>query len=75
MKDFLKSDNHHNHIPSLAFSIFKTGKSMNSKIKFERFLLIVNNSSKMSKEDLMGLISKIYSSLRKVLTSGKQGVI
>ena len=47
---------------------------MNSKIKFERFFLIVNNSHKMTKNELYNLIIKIHSSLRKVLTSGKQGV-
>ena len=63
-----------NKIPNLGFVIFKCGKSINSKVKFEKFMLIINNSSKMSKDDLMNIISKIYSSIRKVLTSGKSGV-
>jgi hypothetical protein len=61
-------------IPNLAFTIFKCGKSMNSKVKFERFMLIINNSGKMKKEELSALIAKIYASVRKLLTSGKQGV-
>lgn len=61
-------------IPNLAFTIFKCGKSMNSKVKFERFILIINNSSKMKKEELNALIVKIYGSVKKILTSGKQGV-
>jgi hypothetical protein len=62
------------HIPNLAFTIFKTGKSMNSKIKFERFILIINNSQKLTSEELSNLMIKIYASVRKVLTSGKAGV-
>ncbi len=63
------------HVPNLGFTIFKCGKSMNSKIKFERFLLIINNSHKLTKEELFSLLGKIYTSIRKVLTSGKAGVI
>jgi hypothetical protein len=62
------------NIPNLAFTIFKCGKSMNSKVKFERFLLIINNNSKMKKEELNSLVLKIYASVKKILTSGKQGV-
>jgi hypothetical protein len=47
---------------------------MNSKVKFERFILIINNSSKMKKEELNALMVKIYGSVKKILTSGKQGV-
>jgi hypothetical protein len=61
-------------VPNLGFTIFKCGKSMNSKVKFERFMLIINNSSKIPGEELQNLIGKIYSSIRKVLTSGKAGV-
>lgn len=61
-------------VPNLGFTIFKCGKSMNSKCKFERFMIIINNSSKMAKEDLQNLISKIYASIRKILTAGKAGV-
>lgn len=60
-------------IPKLGFCIFKCGKSMNSKVKYERFFLIVNNSSKMKREELQILIGKIYTSIRKLLTSGKHG--
>jgi hypothetical protein len=65
------ADNH--SIPKIAFGIFKCGKSMNSKVKFERFLLIINNA-KMSKHELSELICKLYGSIRKVMTAGKQGV-
>jgi hypothetical protein len=61
-------------VPNLGFSIFKCGKSINSKVKFERFMFIINNSSKMSKDELMSLTGKIYFSIKKVLTSGKAGV-
>ncbi len=61
-------------IPSLAFCIFKCGKTMNSKVKYERFMLILNNSQKISSQELTEIISKIYTSIRKVLTSGKHGV-
>lgn len=61
-------------VPNLGFTIFKCGKSMNSKVKFERFMLIINNSSKMPKEDIMNLIAKLYASVKKILTSGKAGV-
>lgn len=60
--------------PNLAFVIFKCGKNMNSKVKFERFMIIINNHSKLSKSDLSQLTQKLYLSVRKVLTSGKQGV-
>ena len=29
--------------PNLGFCIFKTGKAVNSKIKYERFLIMINN--------------------------------
>jgi len=61
-------------IPNLGFTIFKCGKNMNSKVKFERFMFIINNSSKMPKEELMSLVGKMYASIKKVLTSGKAGV-
>jgi len=62
-------------VPNLGFTIFKCGKSLNSKVKFERFMLIINNSSKMPKEELLNLIAKIYGLVKKALTSGKAGVI
>lgn len=61
-------------VPNLGFVIFKCGKQMNSKVKFERFMFMINNSSKMPKDELMGLISKLYASVKKTLTSGKAGV-
>lgn len=33
-------------IPDLGFVLFKTGKDMNSKVKFERWILFINNSKK-----------------------------
>lgn len=47
---------------------------MNSKVKFERFFLIINNDSKMNKHELQEIIGKLYTSLRKILSTGKQGV-
>ena len=61
-------------VPNLGFTIFKCGKHMNSKVKFERFMLIINNSSKMGVEELQNLVGKIYQSVRKILTAGKAGV-
>ena len=61
-------------VPNLGFTIFKCGKHMNSKVKFEKFMLIINNSSKMSTEELQNLVGKIYTSIRKILTAGKAGV-
>jgi enolase len=61
-------------VPNLGFTIFKCGKAMNSKVKFEKFMLIINNSSKMPGEELENLVVKIYASIRKILTAGKAGV-
>jgi hypothetical protein len=47
---------------------------MNSKVKYERFMIIMNNSQKLKKVELTNIVSKIYTSLRKILTAGKQGV-
>ena len=38
-----KSERNKGRIPNLGFCIFKTGKTMNSKIKYERFLIMINN--------------------------------
>ena len=38
-----KNESKKKSTPNLGFCIFKTGKNMNSKIKFERFLIMVNN--------------------------------
>lgn len=60
-------------IPDMGFVLFKTGKSMNSKVKFERFILFVDNSTKVESEELKGIFSRIYLAIRKVLTAGKLG--
>ena len=61
------------NIPDLGFILFKTGKDMNSKTKFENWILFVDNSSKLSSSDLKDLLSKIYEAIRKFLTAGKAG--
>lgn len=60
-------------IPNIGFSLFKTGKTMNSKVKFEHFILFINNQTKMEPEAIYDLINKIYTTIRKFLTQGKQG--
>ena len=61
-------------IPNIGFSLFKTGKNAGSKVKFERFILFINNNQhKLSKDMLVDIINKMYASLRKALTSGKAG--
>lgn len=60
-------------IPNLCFNLFKTGKTMNSKVKFEHFILIINNQTKMEPDILYSLINKIYAAIRKFLTQGKAG--
>jgi len=60
-------------IPDLGFILFKTGKEMNSKVKFERWILFFNNSKKLSYNDLKDAFTKIYSAIRKFLTAGKAG--
>ena len=60
-------------IPDIGFVLFKTGKEMNSKVKFERWILFINNSKKISYNELKEIFNKIYQSLRKFLTSGKAG--
>ena len=62
------------NIPNLGFTIFKCGKQANSKVKFERFIIFVVNQHKLSSEEIYNLVNKLYTSTRKVLTSGKQGV-
>ena len=46
---------------------------MNSKVKFEHFILFINNQTKMEPEAIYDLINKIYTAIRKFLTQGKQG--
>ena len=62
-----------NVIPDLGWVLFKTGKEMNSKVKFERWILFFNNSKKLSYNELKDVFSKIYLTLRKFLTAGKAG--
>jgi enolase len=61
------------NIPDLGFILFKTGKEMNSKVKFERWILFLNNAKKLPYNDLKDAFSKIYLALRKFLTAGKAG--
>ena len=60
-------------IPDLGFILFKTGKEMNSKVKFERWILFFNNSKKLSYNDIKDAFSKIYLAIKKFLTAGKAG--
>ena len=60
-------------IPDLGFVLFKTGKDMNSKVKFERWILFINNSKKIPHNELREIFSKIYLALKKFLTAGKAG--
>ncbi len=64
--------------PNLGFCIFKTGKNMNSKIKYERFLIMVNNEifddkSIDKKKIIIELYIKMHEIIRKTLTAGKAG--
>ena len=64
--------------PNLGFCIFKTGKNMNSKIKYERFLIMVNheifNDNNVDKKKIViDLYSKMYEIIKKSLTAGKAG--
>ena len=60
-------------IPDLGFVLFKTGKDMNSKVKFERWILFFSNKKKLPYNDIKEIFSKIYLSIRKFLTAGKAG--
>ena len=63
--------------PNLGFCIFKTGKNMNSKIKYERFLIMINNNIfnniSEKKKIIIELYTKMYEIIRKSLTAGKAG--
>ena len=67
--------------PNLGFCIFKTGKSMNSKIKYERFLLMINSEifesnndlKQKKKEIIIELYKKMFEIIKKALTAGKAG--
>ena len=60
-------------IPDLGFILFKTGKEVNSKVKFERWILFFNNSKKLPYNELKDIFGKIYLAIRKFLTAGKAG--
>ena len=65
-----------NKFPNLGFCIFKTGKNMNSKIKFERFLLMINCKNENGEFDsklLIDLYPKMFDVIKKTLTAGKAG--
>jgi len=59
--------------PNLGFVIFKCGKSANSKVKFEKFIIFINSQTNTNKDDYNTSFNKLWLSVRKVLTSGKQG--
>ena len=64
--------------PNLGFCIFKTGKNMNSKIKYERFLIMINNeifnnNENDKKKILIELYPKMFEIIKKSLTAGKAG--
>ena len=51
-------------IPDLGFILFKTGKEMNLKVKFERWILFLSNSKKLPYNDLKNAFSKIYLAIK-----------
>ena len=76
-----KAQRNQGKTPNLGFCIFKTGKSMNSKIKYERFLLMINNEifesnndlKEKKKEIIIELYKKMFEIIKKTLTAGKAG--
>ena len=73
-----KNESKKKSTPNLGFCIFKTGKNMNSKIKFERFLIMVNNeifnnNDVDKKKIIIDLYAKMYDIIKKSLTAGKAG--
>ena len=76
-----KAQRNQGKTPNLGFCIFKTGKSMNSKIKYERFLLMVNSEifesnndlKQKKKEIIIELYKKMFEIIKKTLTAGKAG--
>ena len=76
-----KAQRNQGKTPNLGFCIFKTGKSMNSKIKYERFLLMVNSEifesnndlKEKKKEIIIELYKKMFEIIKKTLTAGKAG--
>ena len=74
-----KAQRNQGKTPNLGFCIFKTGKSMNSKIKYERFLIMINkeifenNEIKKKKKIMIDLYKKMFEIIKKTLTAGKAG--
>ena len=74
-----KAQRNQGKTPNLGFCIFKTGKSMNSKIKYERFLIMVNkeifenNDINEKKKIIIDLYKKMFEIIKKTLTAGKAG--
>ena len=74
-----KAQRNQGKTPNLGFCIFKTGKSMNSKIKYERFLIMINkeifenNDIKKKKKIMIDLYKKMFEIIKKTLTAGKAG--
>ena len=76
-----KAQRNQGKTPNLGFCIFKTGKSMNSKIKYERFLLMINSEifesnndlKEKKKEIIIELYKKMFEIIKKTLTAGKAG--
>ena len=76
-----KAQRNQGKTPNLGFCIFKTGKSMNSKIKYERFLLMINSEifesnndlKQKKKEIIIELYKKMFEIIKKTLTAGKAG--
>ena len=76
-----KSQRNQGKTPNLGFCIFKTGKAVNSKIKYERFLIMINNEifesnnelKEKKKEIIIDLYKKMFEIIKKALTAGKAG--
>ena len=76
-----KSRRNQGKTPNLGFCIFKTGKAVNSKIKYERFLIMINNEifesnnelKEKKKEIIIDLYKKMFEIIKKALTAGKAG--
>ena len=74
-----KAQRNQGKTPNLGFCIFKTGKSMNSKIKYERFLIMINkqifenNDINEKKKIMIDLYKKMFEIIKKTLTAGKAG--
>ena len=73
-----KAQRNQGKTPNLGFCIFKTGKSMNSKIKYERMInseiFESNNDLKEKKKEIIiELYKKMFEIIKKTLTAGKAG--